>query len=277
MDFAVLRTALMSRGYARRAAEAKIAHDVVLKAVESSGFHDNLTVKGGVVMSGLTDLARRATMDMDVDFIHHSLGEASVRRFVVRLNRHSDCTISIDGEIVDLRHQDYRGKRMHLLVTDEKGVSLRTKVDVGVHTYDNVRQHDYDFRVVTSPEVVRLLVNPVEQIFAEKLKSLLKIGFVTTRFKDIYDLYYLSSRVRKTALKQCLRLFVFDDVRMSEKTVDDIVRRLERIFANRTFMRRLANPNVAWLDVAPDAVARQLLGFVASMSGTRKKAAGGSS
>jgi len=37
-----------------------------------------LTVKGGVVMSSLTNVVRRATMDMDVDFLHYSLSDAAI-------------------------------------------------------------------------------------------------------------------------------------------------------------------------------------------------------
>lgn len=66
MRFEALIDRLVAVGYSEETAEAKIAHDVVLMAIRDSGFHDNLTVKGGVVMSTLTDIARRATMDMDV-------------------------------------------------------------------------------------------------------------------------------------------------------------------------------------------------------------------
>ncbi len=59
MDFSVFKDRLVADGYSDDAAYAKIAHDIVLKAVQDSGFHDNLTVKGGVVMSSLTDVARR--------------------------------------------------------------------------------------------------------------------------------------------------------------------------------------------------------------------------
>ena len=41
---------------------------MLLKAIEDAGFHDKVTIKGGVVMSGITDEVRRATMDMDFDF-----------------------------------------------------------------------------------------------------------------------------------------------------------------------------------------------------------------
>ena len=57
MNFDALKDRLVADGYSDDTAYAKIAHDIVLKAVQDSGFHDNLTVKGGVVMSSLTALA----------------------------------------------------------------------------------------------------------------------------------------------------------------------------------------------------------------------------
>ena len=265
MDFIRLRRELVSKGYTQRTADAKIAHDVVLKAMRDAGFHDNLAVKGGVVMSGITDLARRATMDMDVDLLHYSLGEASMRRLVARLNRHSECDISIDGEIADLRQQDYRGKRMYLIARDDNGHAVRTKIDVGVHTYESVKQADYDFRVVTSTTAVRLLVNPKEQIFVEKLKSLLRIGPVTTRFKDVYDMHYLLNRMRKTVLKRLLDLFIFRDARMAENDMSGILTRLLGVFSNRNFIRRLANPNVAWSGVTAETVVSDILAFLSTL------------
>jgi len=55
MDFSVLHDALVKAGYSDDTADAKIAHDAVLKAIYDAGFHDNVMVKGGVVMSGLTE------------------------------------------------------------------------------------------------------------------------------------------------------------------------------------------------------------------------------
>lgn len=60
MDFRKLHEQLVAKGYNDDTADAKIAHDIVLKAIDAAGFRDNLTVKGGVVMSGITDLVRLA-------------------------------------------------------------------------------------------------------------------------------------------------------------------------------------------------------------------------
>ena len=75
MNFRDMAAKLKAAGYSPRKADAKVAHDLVLKAIEAAGFHDKVTIKGGVVMSGITDEVRRATMDMDFDFLGYSLGD----------------------------------------------------------------------------------------------------------------------------------------------------------------------------------------------------------
>ena len=143
MNFMEAAAALKAVGYSPRKADAKIAHDIILKAIADAGFHDKVTIKGGVVMSGMTNAVRRATMDMDLDFLGYSLGDASIRRFVRRLDRAAGCEIRIDGAIQELRQGEYRGKRVNLVLTDDAGRSIRTKVDIGVHALKSIEQVDF--------------------------------------------------------------------------------------------------------------------------------------
>ena len=55
-----------AEGYRDENAEAKICQDIVLKALAESGLSHNATIKGGVVMRGISHNARRATLDMDI-------------------------------------------------------------------------------------------------------------------------------------------------------------------------------------------------------------------
>lgn len=265
MDFKAIEATLKEAGYPPRKAEAKIAHDIVLKAIEDAGFHDKVTIKGGVVMSGITDAVRRATLDMDVDFLGYSLGDTSIRRFVQRLNRAAECEIRLDGEVQELRQREYRGKRIKLILTDDKGRSIKTKVDIGVHGNKSIEQVDFRFKVTSDDNGVVLLVNPKEQIFTEKLKSLLRLGLVSTRYKDVYDMFYPSSRVDARVLGEYIRMYIFDDGEMLENDMRDIGGRLGRIFSSNTFLRRMANPDYAWLDVAPDKVASDIVTFISSL------------
>lgn len=150
-------------------------------------------------------------------------------------------------------------------MTDETGFSIETKIDFGVHTRLDVEQSDRSFKIIVDDSKVSLLVNPNEQILVEKLKSLLRFGSATTRFKDIFDIYYLSRRVRRTAVKRLIKAYIFDDAMMRENDVPDILRRLGRIFGNKAFMRSLANPTSAWLDVSAAEATADIVAFMSSL------------
>lgn len=262
MDFGEFHDRLVADGYSDDTAYAKIAHDIVLKAIRDAGFHDNLTVKGGLVMSEITNVARRATMDMDLDFLHYPLSNAAIRKFVAGLNRAAQCKIRVHGAILDLRQQEYKGKRVYLQMEDAGGIQIYTKLDIGVHTRAEVVQSDFPFKVIMDDSTVMLLVNSKEQIFIEKLKSLLRFGAASTRYKDIFDLCYLSERVRSRMIFDFLKMYVLDDDVMRERSVADVVKRLERIFSSKRFMRGLANPSNAWLTTSHEEATSRIVAFV---------------
>ncbi len=97
--FAERIAALEAAGYANATAMARLAHDVVLKALEVCGLRDNVTIKGGVVMSNMTGDLRRATMDMDIDFMHYGLTDENIDEWIRRLNCLEGVSISRSGEI----------------------------------------------------------------------------------------------------------------------------------------------------------------------------------
>ena len=61
-------------------------------------------------------------------------------------------------------------------------------------------------------EGVALMANSKEQVCAEKLRSLMRIGAASTRFKDVFDVYYLLCRegVDTDALDRAMRVLVYD-------------------------------------------------------------------
>ena len=71
-------------GYSQVNAEAKVCQDIVLKAISESSLSRNVTIKGGVVMRSITRDSRRATQDMDLDFIRYSLSTWTLILFDIR-------------------------------------------------------------------------------------------------------------------------------------------------------------------------------------------------
>ena len=70
-------------GYQDDNAEAKVCQDIVLKALSESSLCRNATIKGGVVMRSITGDSRRATQDMDIDFIRYSISDDSIQAFMI--------------------------------------------------------------------------------------------------------------------------------------------------------------------------------------------------
>lgn len=238
----------IANGYSGENAEAKVCQDIILKAISNCSLSNNLTIKGGVVMRGKTGNTRRATQDLDIDFIRYSLEEESINFFIEKLNCIKGISIQREGNLIELNQQDYKGKRINIKITDNKGNSIFSKIDIGVHTYLDIAQEEYCFDISFDNEGASVLINSNEQMFTEKLKSLLRFGPVSTRYKDVFDLYYLGNHVEIVKLKNCLKLFIYDDVRMKEKSIDDILHRIKLIFGNKNYIKRVATSRVRWLE-----------------------------
>ena len=70
-------------GYSER--NARVCQDIVLKAIARSNLGRNVTIKGCVVMRSITGNVRRATEDLDLDFIKYSLEDESIRDFLYKI------------------------------------------------------------------------------------------------------------------------------------------------------------------------------------------------
>lgn len=245
--------AIRKEGYNDLSAEARVCQDVVLKAIASSQFNNNITVKGGVVMRSITGDARRATQDMDLDFIRYSLEENSIRRFIERLNCLEGIRIQIAGNIEELSQQEYHGKRVYITIADFTGYTIHSKIDLGVHKQIQIEQDEYCFDVCMDDEGASLLINSKEQIFTEKLRSLLRFGPFSTRYKDIFDLCWLSSHVDKARLLSCMEIYIFSNPEIKENNIDSILKRIRKIFTNSNYRKRIEQSRSAnWMGISPD-------------------------
>lgn len=115
---------LKSEGYSSDNADARFCQDIILKALSQSQLSRNVTIKGGVVMRNISGNARRATQDLDLDFIRYSLADESIAQFVDLINTIDGITITIEGVPQKLKHQDYNGKRVYLRIADATGYAV---------------------------------------------------------------------------------------------------------------------------------------------------------
>ena len=123
------------------------------------------------------------------------------------------------------------------------------------------------FAIVLDENSATLPANSKEQMFAEKLKSLLRLGARSTRQKDVFDLCYLADVVDRDILRRFIALLVFNDNSMREKDFASIRNRVRRIFGAPTFIQRLSGAGANWMNEPPRKVVTKILTFLGAMDG----------
>ncbi len=224
----------------------------------------NATIKGGVVMYGLYNDKRRTTRDLDLDFIKYSLADESIKAFIDTLNLVDDgIKVYIDGDIQKLHHQDYNGKRVNVILRDENDFSVSAKLDIGVHKNFDIKQDEYCFNLEAINESATLVINSKEQIICEKLKSLLRFGIRTTRYKDLFDIYYLinNTEVNKEELLKITDTLIIQDTTMRENNTYDIINNLNITLNNNIFKQSLRDARNNWLGISVEEVIDNVINY----------------
>ena len=255
-------------GYTDGDASAKVCQDLILTAISNSKYSQNIAIKGGVVMHNLSNDKRRATRDIDLDFIKYSLEDSSIRNFINELNKSiEDINFEITDDIVPLYHQDYNGKRVFLKISDIYNNEIDTKLDIGVHKLFELEQEQYMFDFNTINLGANLLINSPEQIFTEKMKSLLKFNIRSTRYKDIFDFYYLidNKLLDKEKLENCFKILIYDDETTNIDNIKELINQFKKITDSRLYKTNLNNPKYNWLDKDIDDVINKVQDYLTSM------------
>lgn len=241
-------------GYNEATAEARLCQDVILKAISESTLKNNVTIKGGVVMRNLSQSARRATQDIDLDFIRYSISDESIRAFIRKINRVEGLSIILSSPIAELNHQDYSGKRIFVAISDEYGNSIESKIDIGVHKDLDIEQEEYCFDICFQDDGASLLMNSKEQIITEKTKSLLRFMARNTRYKDVFDIYYLKDTVSKEKMRMCMEKYVYSDSSIAVNNISDVIERLNIVFSDKGYLSELKKSRKNWLGIDIETV-----------------------
>ncbi len=256
----------LNSGYSNANAISKTCQDIILSKINTKGLNKNITIKGGVVMMAISKDKRRATQDLDIDFIRYSLDDTVISTFIEKLSD-KDIKIKIISPIKKLHHQDYDGKRVFIEIYDNFGNIFATKLDIGVHKYMDIEQDELCFDLGNYSKTVKLLANSKEQICVEKIKSLLKFGITSTRYKDIFDIYYLfnTNNFSNNRFLKYLDKLVFKDTLIDENNIIDLKDNLESILYNNKFKTMISMARNNWLEISIEEVITSILEFISSL------------
>lgn len=168
-----------------------------LRRLSHSQYRDKMVLKGGMFIYTLTDFDSRPTKDLDFMIRWMSNELENVQSVMEEI-----CAVQTENEYIQLDvigteqitvDKIYPGVKTKLLGRI-KNVKVPFSIDVGV---DDVIVPDAVIRTITTrlegftaPEICTY---SLESTIAEKLDAILQRMETTSRMKDYFDIYYLSS------------------------------------------------------------------------------------
>ena len=95
---------------------------------------------------------------------------------------------------------------------------------------------------------------------------MLRFGPLSTRYKDVFDIYYLIGFVDKERLLDYMRLDIIKDKDMRESSIDDVRKRIRQTFSNRLYRANIKRAGRAnWLQIKPAIAFAGIEEFLASL------------
>ena len=165
----------------------------LLMRLEKSDYAETFVLKGGLLISSMTGISQRTTMDMDATVVGMDMDEATVSRAVSSICE----TDAGDGmmysfECVEpIREGDeYANWRAHLRVRYGK-IDAPIKIDITTGDEIVPGRIEYRYPLMFEQGEVRVLSYPLETVLAEKLETVVSRGIANTRGRDFYDIHTL--------------------------------------------------------------------------------------
>lgn len=175
----------------------------LLIRLEKSSYADKFILKGGLLISSMTGVAQRTTMDMDTTVTGMSMDEQSAIDAVSAI-----CAVDAgDGieyvfeKIKPIREDDeYANWRAHLRARYGK-IDVPIKIDITTGDKIVPEKIEYSYPLMFEEGAVRILSYPLETVLAEKLETVISRGIANTRARDYYDIHILF-RLKGTELRE---------------------------------------------------------------------------
>ncbi len=183
----------------------------LLMRLADSSYADKFVLKGGLLISSMTGIYQRTTMDMDATVVGMDVGEATVEKALREI-----CATDVgDGasfvfeRIEPIREDDECANwRAHLRALYGR-IDAPVKVDITTGDAIYPSQIRHKFQLMFGQGTLDVLSYHPATVLAEKLETVISRGEANTRGRDFYDLYatprYYSGSISEQNLREALR------------------------------------------------------------------------
>ena len=96
------------------------------------------------------------------------------------------------------------------------------------------------------------------------MKSLLKLGGASTRYKDILDFYYLINvgNINKEKLIKYFEIIIFNDLNIDENSMKDVYNTLNTILKKKRYLENFNTFKNNWLELPVTEIVDNILTFM---------------
>ena len=181
-----------------------------LERVSLSEYKDSFILKGGMLIAAIVGIDTRTTMDMDATIKGRTLTKPEIATFIKTILN----TLIDDGVVFSLRsieeireEADYPGYRVSIEAIFDKTRQI-LKVDITTGNFVTPKEIEYSFRLMFEDRAINILAYNLETVLAEKFETIVTRSTTTSRMRDFYDIYILTTTqnfdadVFKAALKK---------------------------------------------------------------------------
>lgn len=180
----------------------------LLDRIAASRFRNHFIIKGGFLIASILGVGSRSTMDIDATIKGFSVSYENVGsafREICGVDIADQLTFSFE-RIEEIREKDdYFGLRVFIECRYGK---MNVPLTVDLTTGDTIIPHEieYMYKCVFDDKVIPVLAYPLENVFAEKLDTIISRGVANTRTRDFYDVYTLYALKKEEVNFETLRL-----------------------------------------------------------------------
>ena len=166
-----------------------------LERVSLSKYKNSFILKGGMLIAAIVGIDARTTMDMDATIKSKAVTYLEVSSFIEQiLQAPIDDGVSLSlRDIEEIREEaDYPGYRVSIEAVLDKTRQI-LKVDITTGDIVTPREIEYRFRLMFEDRDISIWAYNLETVLAEKFETIITRGVATSRMRDFYDIFILTT------------------------------------------------------------------------------------
>jgi len=167
----------------------------LLERISLSQFRDKFILKGGMLVAAMVGIDTRSTMDIDATIRGIAFSEQALKEvldIILACPVDDGVTMALKGFENIRDESEYSGIRVSIEAILDK---TRQVMKVNITTGDMItpKAEEYSFKLLFEDRTISIMAYNLETVLAEKLETILSRSTASTRMRDYYDVYILTT------------------------------------------------------------------------------------